>query len=57
MKLLGGLKTFKATDLAQGTTEEAWQKKYDQTISHSHKPDQIIGFYSGFQGAGCKNNI
>ncbi len=54
IKLLEALNAFKQTDLEQGTTEDAWQKKYDETVRFSKDPRQIIGFYGSFQVAGKK---
>lgn len=54
MKLLEALTAFKQTDIEQGTTEEEWQRKYDETIRFSKDPNQIIGFYGSFQVAGVK---
>lgn len=54
IKLLEGLEAYKQTDLDQGTTEEEWQRKYDETIRFSKDPNQIIGFYGSFQVAGVK---
>ena len=54
MKLLEALNAFKQTDLEQGTTEEEWQKKYDETVRFSKDDNQIIGFYGSFQVAGVK---
>ncbi|STX27538.1 Putative methyltransferase [Legionella beliardensis] len=51
MKLLEGLNAFKKTDLEQGTSEEEWQKKYDETVRFSKDDKQIIGFYGSFQVA------
>lgn len=54
IKLLEALTAFKQTDIEQGTTEEEWQKKYDETVRFSRDPNQIIGFYGSFQIAGMK---
>lgn len=54
IQLLEALNAYKQTDLAQGTTEAAWQKKYDETVRLSQDDNQIIGFYGSFQVAGRK---
>jgi len=52
--LLEGLKAFKKTDLEQGTTEQEWQNKWDETQRFSEDENQIIGFYGSFQIAAIK---
>ena len=53
--LLENLRIFKKTDLEQGVTEEAWQKKYDETVRLIQDDNQIIGFYGSCQVAGVKS--
>ena len=45
---------FKKTDLAQGTTEQEWQKKYDEMARVSNDDNQIVGFYGSCQVAAKK---
>ncbi len=52
--LLEGLLAFKKTNIEQGMTEEAWQKKYDETIRLIEDDNQVIGFYGSAQIAGMK---
>jgi SAM-dependent methyltransferase len=52
--LLKGLIAFKQTELEQGTTEEAWQKKYDETVRLINDDNQVLGFYGSCQIAALK---
>lgn len=52
--LIEGVDSFKKTDLAQGMTEEDWQKKYDETLKMINDPQQLIGFYASCQIAAKK---
>lgn len=53
--LLAGLKAYKKTDLEHGTTEEEWQKKYDETVRIINDDSQMIAFYGSCQVAALKN--
>ncbi len=52
--LLEGLKSYKKTDLSHGTTEEEWQRKYDETERIINDENQVIAFYGSCQIAAVK---
>jgi SAM-dependent methyltransferase len=52
--LLDGLTAYKKTDLEHGTTEEEWQKKYDETVRLINDDSQMIAFYGSCQIAAQK---
>lgn len=54
MGLLEGLKAYKKTDLSHGTTNEEWQKKYDETVRIINDENQVIAFYGSCQIAAKK---
>lgn len=47
--LLEGLVSFKSTALAQGMSEEEWQKKYNETQRVIADESQLVGFYGSIQ--------
>ncbi len=52
--LLSGLMAYKSTDLEHGTSEEEWQKKYDETVRLINDDSQMIAFYGSCQVAAIK---
>jgi hypothetical protein len=52
--LLSGLNAYKKTDLEHGTTEDEWQRKYDETLRMINDDSQIVAFYGSCQIAGRK---
>ncbi len=52
--MLAGLIAYKNTDLEQGSTEEEWQKKYDETVKLINDDSQMIAFYGSCQVAAQK---
>jgi hypothetical protein len=52
--LLETLNAYKKTELSHGTTEEEWQKKYDETVRIINDESQVIAFYGSCQIAAKK---
>ena len=53
-ELLKNLDAYKKTDLAHGTTESEWQRKYDETKRMINDDSQMIAFYGSCQIAARK---
>lgn len=52
--LLSGMTAYKKTELEHGTTEEEWQRKYNETVRIINDDNQIIAFYGSCQVAAQK---